>query len=394
MSRDDLASIRPFEGGRRLLLICGVVAGVGALVLVLGALRDPRRVLFSYLFAFVYWFGLALGALLLLSTFHATGARWPVVLRRALEAASGTLAVFPFLLLPVLAGLELIFPWASPEGLPERLAHQSVYLNVPFFLVRAAIYFAVWIAVSELLLRWSRRQDATAEPGLTARQRALASGSLPLTGLALSFATLDWLMSLDPGWSSTIYALYVFAGAFVAALAMLALVAAFGRAPALLGSGVRPSHFAALGRLTMGFILFWFYMAFCQYLLVWLPNLPEEIRWYAVRTRSGWGVVATAVVIGQFVVPFLVLLSREVKRRPGSLAALAIWILLFHALDIWWLVLPPLQPDGPRPALWDLAAFLALGGVAVAVAIWRLRGHPVIPVGDPDLRASLEYSRP
>lgn len=385
-----------FTGGRTPLLAAAAV-GVGGLVLTgVGGALDARRTLFAYLFAFAYWAGLAVASLLLLGTWHASGARWPVVLRRMLETMAASLPLFALLFLPLLAGASRLYPWLGPprpmtEKELGQLEHKRPWLNLPFWTARSVLYFAVWSTVGELLLRWSRRQDETADVKLTRWQWALGAATLPAVALAMSFASLDWLMSLEPLFVSTVYGLYWFSGAFVGALALLTLATVLARGPNLFGEFVNDSHRASLGKFLLAFSIFWAYMAYSQYFLIWIANLPHEVPWYEVRVKGAWEPVAIAVVGSRFVLPFFVLLSRPFKQHRRMLAAMAVWILLAHALDTWWLVVPVVSPEGPRPHWTDLTAFLGVGGAAVAFTLWRLRGHATLPVGDPYLYESLGY---
>ncbi len=386
-------SAPPFGGGR-LLRGAALVAAVSLGLTAALAALDVRRALFGYQVAFTYWVGIAVAALLLLMIFHATGARWMTVVRRVLEAIP--LATAPLLLLfvPVALGMRHLFPWVDLTGVTgEALRvweHRRPWLNVPFFLVRAAIYFGLWIAVSHLLHRWSVQQDETGAPELTLRQRRLGAGALPLVALAITFAAVDWQMSLDVSLASTIFGVYYFAGSFVAAVAVLilAVVAARGRG---LIEGVNENHLHSLGKFLLAFTAFWAYIALSQYLLIWIANIPEEAPWYLLRNATGWRGVGLFLVVFHFVIPFFLLLSRDLKRTPGRLAFMAVWILVVHYVDVYWVVMPRLHPEAPRPALVDLTAWVGVGAAALAFVLWRLRGRPPVPVGDPFLPDSLRY---
>ncbi len=388
-----------FQGGKQLLLGSAAVGAAGLLATAIAAALQPRQALFSYLVALAFWLGLALGALILLSIFHASNAKWPVVVRRMLEKMASSSLVFLPLFLPVALGMRYLFIWVSkPAELGqhalELIEHKRLYLNVPFFLVRAGLYFLIWIAVSHLLSAWSSRQDTSSDLQLTVKQRRLGAGSLPFLALSISFAAFDWLMSLDPTWYSTIFGVYYFAGSFVAAIALLTLVTVTARGANLFGSLVSPEHYHNLGNFLLAFVVFWAYIGFSQFMLIWIANLPEEVTWYLVRTGGKWRPVGVALAIAHFLLPFFALLSSRTKRNPRWLAAISIWILGWHYLDVYWLVMPALHPRAPAPHWADLAAFAGVGGVAVAYTLWTLRGSYTIPVGDPYLQASLRFRRP
>ena len=389
-------ALGPFTGGLEATRAAAAVGVVGLVLTGVGFGEAPRRALFSYLFAFAYWAGLAVASLLLLGVWHASGARWPVVLRRMLETMAASLPLLALLFLPLLAGAHLLYPWMGPmpAGSAEdlkKLEHKRAWLQRPFWDVRSAVYFGVWIAVGELLLRGSRRQDVSGDARLSRWLGRLGTGSLPVVALAMSFAALDWLMSLEPLFVSTVYGLYWFSGAFVGALAMLTLATVLARGPELYGELVNASHLASLGKFLFAFSLFWAYMAYSQFFLIWIANVPREVPWYVLRAKGAWEPVALVVVGARFVLPLFILLSRPFKQHRRTLGAMAVWLLLAHGVDTWWLVIPVVSPEGPSLSWTDVTAFLGVGGSAVAFTLWRLRGHATVPVGDPFLSESLGY---
>jgi hypothetical protein len=371
-----------------------------ALVLTaLGGLGNLRETLFGYLFAFVFWLGLCVGAILLLGTFHASGARWAVVLRRALELVGATIPLFALLFLPIALGMGELFVWVHPEaGLGDHtlalLDHKKPYLNIPFFLGRAIVYFAAWSVVALLMLRWSRKLDETGALRMLAWQRRLACISLPVVGLTMSFAATDWMMSLEPTWQSSIYGVYVLAGAYAAALALLGLLAAVFRKNGAFGAILTRAHYQRIGTLLLAMICFWAYIAFSQFMLIWIAAVPEESTWYVARLSGGWGILALIVAAGHFLVPFFALISRKVKQRPRSLAAVCGWLLVIHAVDTYWLILPALHPGGPSFHWTSLTALVGIGALVGASALWRARGDYTVPVRDPFLLNSLETPLP
>jgi hypothetical protein len=385
-----------WQGGRRLLTWTAGLGAAGLALTLVGGLFDVRRALFSYLVAFAYWLGTALGVLILLAALHASNARWSVVVRRFLENAPAALPIFVPLFVPIAMGMKTLYPWANPSGLSPALqaavAHKAPYLNGGFFIVRAVIYFVVWIVVAHLLRAWSVRQDDGGAPSLTIWQRRLGAGSLPFLALTMTFAAFDWMMSLDPRFYSTIYGVYWWAGSFMAAFAVTIIGATWTRAdPAGFGRLMNADHFHALGKLLLAFVAFWAYIAFSQFMLIWIANIPEEVPWYILRIDKGWLWVGSFVAVFQFIVPFFLLLQRGVTRNPRRLAAISAWLLFVHWIDLYWLVMPHLHPDGPRPWIFDLTAFVGVGGVSVAFALVRMRATAPVPVRDPYLEDSLRY---
>jgi hypothetical protein len=372
------------------------VGGVGLLCWLLGAWPAPRQAMFSYLTAFSFGLSIALGALMMVMIGHLTGARWFIPLRRPMEATAATLPVFAGLFIPILLGLDALFPWRAAEvvlepWLQDFASVRRSYLSTPFFTLRAAIYFTVWIIASQLLYTWSIQQDG-GRPELAARQRTLSAVGLPAVVFALTFAAFDWLMSLTPGWGSTVWGVYYFAGGFVAALGLLAVLGAGLERSGPLRGHLSASHSLALGRLLLAALLFWIYVAYSQYLVVWIGNLPSEVIWYLPRVKTSWGWVAVLLLAGHLALPGLALLSWRLKRTPARLALVGGWIVGFHYLDLYWMVLPALHPNGIRPHWLDLAALAAVAGIAVSFGARRLRGRPALPAGDPDLDAALEYT--
>lgn len=384
--------------GRALLLGSLAAAVVGLALTAIRGLFDPRVALAAYLVAFTYWIGLGLGALALLMAFHAARARWMIAVRRPIEVIAATLTIGPLLFVPIALGVRVLFPWAgSTEGLDEEavhlIHHRAPYLNPTFFVVRAAIYFAVWITFARLFLRWSTRQDESGAPALTVKAWRLGAGGLPAFGITLTFAAIDWLMSLGVRWYSTIWGVYYFAGSFVGAIALLILaVFLLARSPAL-ADVVRSAHWLSLGKLLMAFTCFWAYIAFSQYMLVWIGNLPDTIPWLLLRQDHAWRFIGAALIFGHFVGPFLLLLSRRRKLEPKKLAPVAAWILVIHYLDLYWLVMPQVQPGSILPDWSNLTAFAGVGGAVIATGLFLLRGRHALPVRDPFLAESLGYTR-
>jgi len=333
-----------------------------------GFLTDPRQAYASWLAAFAAGLSTVLGVLMLVAITHLTGARWFDPLRRIALDVAGTLPLFALLFLVLVPGLGRLYPWVH-----SRPPANGAWLNEPFFLARATAYFAIWIAVGLVLRRWALARAPGAAPPPSARERALAAVSLPALGLSLTFAAFDWLMSLAPGWVSTIFGVYWFAGGFLSALALVVLVsfAADGRATGTTLLGRDQAY--ALGALMLTFVIFWGYIAYSQYLIIWIADVPAEVAWYVPRVRGGWGGLALVLLGGQLVVPFLVLVFHAAKVNARLLATVAACLLVVHYLDTYWLVLPEIHPRGPEPHWLDLTALAAVGGTGSAWAIWLRR---------------------
>lgn len=394
------ANLPPFAGARRLMLGSAAVGAAGLLLTLIGGIVSPRPALLAYLVAFTYWLGLCVGALSLVLANNSAGARWNVTIRRLGEAAGAVVPLFVVLFIPLLLGARHVWFWVAPQEplgkeLHELLAHKRPYLNLGSFTLRAALYFAVWIGVAFRLRSLSLRQDENPDPALTASQRRLSPPALLFFVLTVTFASFDWLMSLQPTWYSTIFGLYYYAGSFVASLALLCLVATGLRSSDQpWGRLITVDHQHNLGKLLLAFTAFWAYMAFSQYMLIWAGNLPEEVQWIASRSKGVWRPLGQLILVGQFLIPFFLLLSRDLKRDPRTLAAIAAWILLIHYVDLYWVVMPAADPDRLGLHWTHLTAFAGVGGVSVAAGVFLMRGTRPVPINDPFLEDSLRYVQP
>ena len=376
-------SLETHELAGQTAIVAGVVLGaVGLLLSGFGLLLDPRQAYFSYLTAYVTGLSVVLGALMMVMISHLTGAVWFGPLRRTAEAVAATTPMFAVLFLPLILGLHQLYPWVPPlvaldPAAVERIEAKRGWLNAPFFLIRAAVYFAVWIGVGLMLRHWSSRGEPSSSAVADARRRAVSAAALPAVALTFTFAAFDWMMSLSPDWSSTIYGAYVFAGGFLGSLALLAAVvpAASRRGPP--GEPVPLDSYHSLGKLLLTFVIFWAYLGFSQLLIIWIADLPLEVIWYVRRLRGSWGMVAGLLLLGNLVVPFLLLLFRGVKRDPRALAAVGGWLLVMHYLDAYWLLMPQLHPARVRVHWLDLATLSGVGGTALAYGAWQLRRHAV-----------------
>lgn len=364
---------------RRSLLV-GVVALAACLV---GALFGHQQFVRSYLVAYVFWIGIALGCLAILMLQHLSGGAWGLVIRRLLESASCTLWLMALLFLPILAGVRSLYPWSRPEEVAAShlLQHKAGYLNVGFFGLRALIYFALWIGVSHLLNRWSLRQDRDGGPEWTRRMQLLSGPGLALFVLSVTFASIDWVMSLRPEWYSTMFGFLFVGGQALSALAFTIVCIALLADRKPLADVLSADHFHDLGKLLLAFVMLWTYFSFSQFLIIWSGNLPEETPWYLARLRGGWGWVAMLILLFHFALPFALLLSRDIKRHSRRLAQVAALVVVMRFIDVLWLIVPEFQ-HGRLSLHWmDLAAPIGMGGIWVAFFTWQLQRRPLLPLG-------------
>lgn len=381
-------SVPELAGLRRAAL---VAAAAGTLAALAGAMVDPTQFFRSYLVAWVYWSALGLGCLGLLMVYHLTGGGWGVAIRRLLEAGIATLPAAALLFVPVLFGLGAIYVWTDRAAVmaDHVLSQKAAYLNVPFFVGRAAAYFLVWLALAYFLDRWSRRQDETADPVFAERMKRLSGGGLVVYSLAMTFAAFDWIMSLEPHWFSTIFGMIFIADSGLGALAFVLVVSYLLARGGAFGRVLAPSILNDLGNLLLAFVMVYAYVSFSQLLIIWAANLPEEIPWYLHRIQGGWNLLAIALAVFYFAVPFLVLLSRGTKRQPQRLAIVAGGVLAARLLSVFFLMGPAFHEHGFGVHWLDLAALAGLGGIWLWLFAWRLSRRPLLAQGDPELASAL-----
>lgn len=391
--RPEQATIPPGHPWNRIPVMGAVCALLGAGACAILGAANPKQFFFSWLVSFLFFLSLALGAIFFVLIQYAAQGGWGIVLRRIGETTFATLPVMAALFLPLLLGLHDLYEWSEP-GAAEHdalLRWKAPYLNVPFFLIRAALYFGIWSFIALLYYRGSRGQDVTGDPGVSARLRRLAGPAIIVLALTQTFASIDWIMSLTPHWYSTIFGVYFFAGSFVGFIALLSVVAVAMRRAGLLDTVISAEHLHDIGKFLFAFSAFWAYIAFSQFFLMWYANLPEETIWYKVRIEGSWLWVSLFLMAGHFGVPFFYLMGRAVKRRGSTLAVGGAWLLAMHFLDLYWQVMPTLHPEGLRPSALDVAALVTVGGCFVAAASWLMRRQALVPLRDPRLAESLAF---
>ena len=371
---------------QRTSLLLGVA---GTLLAILAFLLDRQQFLRSYLFAYLYWTGMAFGCLAILLMHHVVGGKWGMLIRRLCEAGARTLPFMGLLLIPIVLGVSTLYVWARPAAANDANIHsKAAYLNVPFFTGRALFYFAVWFLFSYLLSKWSAEQDRTGDDRLMVRMRALSAPGLVLFTLTTTFAFVDWIMSLEPHWFSTIYGAMFMVGEMVESFAfVIALMIVLSKTPPL-KEFVTPQHLHDLGNMMFAFMVLWAYLSFSQFLIIWSGNLPEEIPWYLSRLRGGWGWVAVTIVIFHFAVPFGLLLLRTTKRRENRLLRVCLLMIVIRLVDVYWITEPAFFGQHLRIHWMDFVTPLAVGGLWLAVFFGQLKSRPLLPMRDPRLEGA------
>ncbi len=391
MTAQDYKAPESIDRIRQRALFAGLA---GLVICVVGFVKAPDRFFPAYLLAFMFVLGLSLGSLGLLMLQHLTGGNWGIIIRRPLESATRVLAPVAVLFVPIFFGMKYLYAaWlnapASGEGALSEF--QRTYLTPNGFRVRAVLYFVIWGILVFLFNRWSREQDANPEDlAVRRRFKILAGPGIILYVFVMTFAAIDWVMSISPHWASTIYGFLFVAGQLISSMAlMIAIVVLLARTGPLTGI-LQPRHTHDLGKLLLAFLMLWAYFDFSQLLIIWSGNLPEEITFYYSRLHSQWGVVAVIVVIFHFFVPFFLLLSRDLKRNPKVLPAVAIWLILMRLVDLFWMTRPEFTSRA-LPNIWDIGAALAAGGLWFFFFIGNLKQLPVLPVGDPNLEEAIAH---
>ena len=380
-----------------------MAAGVGLLGCAIGFIFDRDHFFRAWLIGYLLWLGVALGSMALLMVQHLSGGAWGVF-RRIFEASSRTLPLLAILFLPIVLGMQTLYPWTHADlvAADEVLQHKAPYLNTPFFLVRALFYFGGWILTAWTLTRLSRRQDEGDTTVNLTLQRVCGAGVV-FYAFSITFAAIDWVMSINPHWYSTLYGFIFLGGQGLSALAFTIVASTFLSRRPPMDQILKPSHFHDLGKLTLAFVMIWAYFNFSQYLLIYAANLIEEIPYFTVRTNNGWQYAVLFLVVFQFAVPFFLLLSRDLKRTPRRLVVVATFLLVVRFFDIFMLVSPEFDPSGMNlhmmPGVhhgrfffhWlDLAAPLAIGGLWVWMFFTQLAQRPLLAARDPYLREALQ----
>ena len=399
LSSSDVPSLGRLQQRALIVGVIGLIAGG------IGAAMNLDQFFMSWLIGFLFCLSLSLGCLALLMLQHISGGQWGMVGRRVFEAGSRMLPIVALLFVPLLFGLPKVFVWAQPEAVAGSHVVQmkTAYLNVSFFVIRAVIYFLFWMLLVVLLNRWSAAQDNG--EGVTkhdsVRYRKVSAPGLLFLVITVTFASVDWVMSLEPEWFSTIFGLLTIAGYGLTGIAFTIVVLATIDRDRPAGSLLTPRHFHDFGKLLLAFTMLWAYLSFSQFLIIWSGNLPEEIPWYIARIRGSWGAVAILLVVGHFFLPFALLLSADIKKRSGLLAKVAIFILVMRLIDLIWYVAPAFRHMAPEgaggthsviPMHWmDIAIPVGLTGLWVFLFVRQLRTRSLFPMNDPYLKEAFAH---
>ncbi len=377
--------------GEKIGRIALILGAIGLLLSIIGYFVNSEQFFHSYLVALVFWVSIVVGGLFLTMLHHLTGATWSVVIRRFYENILSTLPFLFVLFIPVLFGIHSLYHWSQKDivAADPMLMRKAGYLNSVFFSVRTILYFVIWILLGRALYKESIQQDKAEKSVSLKKSIKLSAPGVVLFAFTITFASFDWLMSLDAHWYSTIFGVYVFGGSTLAVLAFSTFMLILLRNNGILDKVVTIEHYHDLGKLLFTFCIFWAYIAFSQYFLIWYANIPEETIWFQHRWIGSWKIISLVIAFGLFAIPFFTLMIRSNKRNFALLSAISLWILLMHWFDIYWMVMPDLHHEGARFSWMDVTTFIGVGGIFMGAFWKKLTSSPLIPVNDPYLQKSI-----
>jgi hypothetical protein len=377
----------------RMRTVFSICMFLGLAGLVVGLMRDPNRAWTAYLVAFFYFMTLSLGGLFFTALQHVTKAGWSVNVRRICESFAtflpfgvGAVAVFMF-------GAPKLYIWLDKAKVlaDENLLHKASYLNGTFFVIRLVLFFGVWLIAKKYIVGQSVAQDTSGDQNITHKQVGRGIAFLLFFAISYSLFSVDFMMSVDPHWFSTIFGIYCFAGLFQSTMATMILIILYFKKKGLLSGFVKEDHLHDLGKFLFAFTVFWAYIAFSQYMLIWYANLPEETTFIIPRTEGAWLPVSLLLLIGKFIVPFIALLPRWAKRTPVHLGAVSVWILILQYVDLYWLVYPAYYGDAPKFGLTEICIFLGFAGMFLFAITRFLSRNNLVPIKDPRIQESLHH---
>jgi hypothetical protein len=353
-------------------------------------IEEKAQFFFSWLTAFAYVASIGLGALAFIVLQHVTRSKWSVVIRRIPEAIAANLWILAILFIPILLGLGSLYHWTHHEAVEadKLLQAKEAYLNVPFFIVRNVIYFLLWGFVGYRLYKKSVEMDTTADWGIQTSLRRLSGPMIPILGFSIAFASFDWLMSLDPHWFSTMFGVYFFAMSFQVLFPVMILITFYLHSKGLLLNTIGSSQIESMGKLFFGFTVFYAYIAFCQFMLIYYANIPEETLWFEHRVDGGYIYLFITLLLGRFLVPFALLLRKNNKTNKGILKFVSIWILGIHAIELYWIIMPT-HNHHLHFSILDVTSLIGLATLFLALFFQRFKSSSMIPKNDPFLADSL-----
>lgn len=394
-SEINLSIVDRFDSNRARILsfYCYLISAIGTAISAYGFIVNTEQFAFSWLWSFMVIFSIVVGSLFWTILHTATDSEWGVLIRRQMENLSSTLAILPLLFLPLLLfGAPYLWKWwGKIPGQDPLLEAKVSFLNIPFFTTRAFLYFIGLGGVALLLRKFSVNQDRDGASAHTIKMRKVAIAGLPIFAVCLTFAAVDWLMGLDYHWFSTMWGVYIFAGAAGSSMSVLVLLITWLKKCGHLKL-VNNEHYHVMGKFLLAFTVFWAYIGYSQYMLIWYANMPEETVYFKIRNTDSWHILSTLLVVGRFFLPFPVLLFQGAKKRVAVLCGISVWIILMQILDLYVVVLPSLHQSGLNLSVYDLSSLVAITGFVAAFYLQKLSSANLIPSRDPRLLGSLKLS--
>ncbi|TNE74609.1 hypothetical protein EP331_01195 [bacterium] len=382
-----------FPSGSKVVQGLFTISAAAILISIAGyfVIEDKAQFYFSWLTAFSYVASISLGALAFVVIQHITRAKWSVVVRRIPEVIGSNIWVLAILFIPVILGMHSLYHWTHHEAVEadKLLQDKAPYLNVPFFVIRNVVYFLIWGFIGYFLYSKSKKQDETADHGIQTQLRRFSGPAIPILGFSLAFASFDWLMSLDPHWFSTMFGVYFFSISFQAIFPVMILITLYLRGKGLLTHTINMPHIESLGKLFFGFTVFYAYIAFSQFMLIYYANIPEEVLWFQHRVEGGYKFIAYALLLGRFVLPFVLLLKKSNKSNFGILKFTSVWILFIHAVELYWIIMPTHSAHGVHLSVLDFTALIGTITLMLALFFQKFSKGSMVPKNDPFLSESI-----
>jgi len=370
----------------------GIVLFIAGLILVILSYSvNSTRSSYNNIIGCIFLVSVGVGSLFFVALEYVAGAVWSTPFRRVIEFISFVIVLLPLLVIPLLINVNTIFDWTHPAPADAMMLSKAPYLNVNFFIIRVIVFWLLWVGFYFFIVRNSKQQDETKDQMHTSRNIKLSAVFMPVFAITISFAAIDWLMSLQPNWFSTIFSVYYFSGTVLAALAAGTICIVLLNESGYLVIGLKSDHYYSLGALLFAFINFWAYIAFSQYLLIWYANLPEETVWFIARWHGSWKIISVGLVIVHFVIPYFGLLSQPSKMNPKRLLVMAGWILFAHYYDLYWLVMPNFSKEGFVFGWMELSFPILIAGIIILAFTYKSKRQNLVPIGDPKLKRGIDF---
>ena len=363
----------------------------GLIIVALGYVTDPVRSAYNNIVGLTFLISVGVGSLFLLALEYVAGAVWSTPFRRVTEFLAANIYIIPLLAIPLLLNVNTVFHWTHPEPADKTMINKAPYLNVTFFIVRVVVFWLLWLGFYYFISRNSVKQDTSHDQSLSKLNIKLSTIFIPIFAITISFAAIDWLMSLSPKWFSTIFGVYYFSGTVLAALAAGTIFIVLLNEKGYFVKGLSSDHYYSLGALLFAFTNFWAYIAFSQYLLIWYANLPEETIWFIARWQGSWKFISIGLVFVHFVIPYFGLLSQPSKMNPKRLLAMSGWLLFAHYYDLYWMTMPNYGKDGVVLGWIELGFPLLIAGLIMLVFNFKAKSQNLVPIGDPKLKRGIDF---